>query len=69
MDIDRLSDHGVTILVRCRDYDDGSPKLKDIDPNAPHLWTDKCKPWDVVSVVSHATDTLVDMDSFGDKVR
>jgi len=50
MYINELPSHGVTILVRCRDYDDGSPKLKDIDPNAAHLWTESCKPWDVVTV-------------------
>ncbi|MAG25394.1 hypothetical protein CMI47_07415 [Candidatus Pacearchaeota archaeon] len=69
MDINELSDHGVTILVRCRDYDGGKDLGWGKDTNEAHLWTDKCKPWDVVSVVSHATDTLVDMDSFGDKVR
>ena len=65
MDIDRLSDHGVTILVKCKDYQDNLGS----NPNLAHLWTASCKPWDVVSVVSQATDTLIDMDSFGDKVR
>ena len=50
MNIDDLQKHGITIMVRCRNYDDGSPKLKDIVPNTPHLWTETCKPWDVVDI-------------------
>ena len=75
MDISELPNHGVTILVRCRGYDNGSPKLKDIDPNAAHLWTESCKPWDVVSVDTftphqrNEQGDLIDMDSGGDKVR
>ena len=47
MDIDNLSNHGVTILVRCRDYKDD---LGSNNPNLAHLWTASCKPWDVVTV-------------------
>lgn len=56
MEIESLSDHGVTILVRCRNYDDGSPKLKDIDVNTPHVWTNTCKPWDVVEITQRTTE-------------
>ena len=69
MDISELPNHGVTILVRCKGYDTGS------DPNEAHLWTSSCKPWDVVSVdtfTPHQRNDqgdLIDMDSFGDKVR
>ena len=50
MDINELSDHGVTILVRCRDYDGGKDLGWGKDTNEAHLWTASCKPWDVVTV-------------------
>ena len=61
MDIDRLSDYGVTILVRCKDYkgghDLGWAKVAD----EAHLWTASCKPWDVVTVDTRTpVDTRLD---------
>jgi hypothetical protein len=64
MNIDDLQKHGVTIMVLCRNYDDGASKLKDINSNTPHLWTATCKPWDVVEVSQSLSNRLVSESGF-----
>jgi len=60
MDIDNLTNHGITIIVKCKDYTTNSSynlhhaetniHSSDNPNNEPHVWTASCKPWDVVGI-------------------